>query len=241
MKLGNMKYGTYISVDQPEPRSSRKLPHILLGAFAVVVCVALVTFHLDHSTAELEQRPRPLNFFTRNELRQLNHKLLPTMHLRASERKARLSWRIDSHPDPMEHKDLPLLAAIDLPAKPVTVPYTKPLIGDFDGDTAPSVGDPLGVKLPTQLTEVENYILSLAPFVASCCVSFIFFFASASETILFQVGHEKRGSFYIRLDQLKPTDDERDDEGLSEDSTTYIHIYGRYFIPRSPPRCISRC
>jgi hypothetical protein len=137
--------------------------------------VALVTFHLDHSPAELEQRPRPLNFFTRNELRQLNHKLLPTMRLRASERKARLSWRIDSHPDPMEHKDLPLLAAIDLPAKPVTVPYNKPLIGDFDGDTAPSVGDPLGVKLPTQLTEVENYILSLAHFVASCCVSFIFF------------------------------------------------------------------
>jgi hypothetical protein len=49
-----------------------------------------------------------------------------------------------------------------------------------------------------------------------------------SEVVLIQVGHEKRGSFYIRLDQLKPTDDERDVEGLSEDSTTYIHIYGRY-------------
>jgi hypothetical protein len=48
-----------------------------------------------------------------------------------------------------------------------------------------------------------------------------------------QVGHEKRGSFYIRLDQLKPSDDERDDQGLSEDSTTYIHIYGRFVSPPS--------
>jgi hypothetical protein len=217
-----MKYGTYISVEQPAPRGSRKLPHVLFVALAVVVCVALVTWHLDHHPAELEQRPRPLNFFTRDELRQLNHKLLPTMRLRGSERKARLSWRIENHPDPMEHKDLPLLAAIDLPAKPSTVPYTKPLIGDFDGDTAPSVGDPLGVKLPTQLTEVVRCYLLLHDIFGSSV-----FLESAPEAFLLQVGHEKRGSFYIRLDQLKPTDDERDDEGLSEDSTTYIHIYGR--------------
>lgn len=225
-----MKYGTYISVDQPAPRSSRKLAHIIFVAFAVVVCVALVTLHLDRHPAELEQRPRPLNFFTRDELRQLNHKLLPTMHLKPSQRNARLSWRIENHPDPLEHKDLPLLAAIDLPAKPATVPYSKPLIGDFDGDTAPSVGDPLGVKLPTQLTEVTSCCLRIVPHLlhAVFCSSFslLSFCFSACETVL-QVGHEKRGSFYIRLDQLKPTDDERDDEGLSEDSTTYIHIYGR--------------
>lgn len=173
--LGNMKYGTYISVDQPAPRSSRKVAHIILVAFAVVVCVALVTLHLDRHPAELEQRPRPLNFFTRDELRQLNHKLLPTMHLKPSQRNARLSWRIENHPDPLEHKDLPLLAAIDLPAKPATVPYTKPLIGDFDGDTAPSVGDPLGVKLPTQLTEVASCSLRIASSVTSCCYSLIFF------------------------------------------------------------------
>ncbi len=168
-RLGNMKYGTYISVDQPAPRSSRKLPHVLFVALAVVVCVALVTLHLDRHPAELEQRPRPLNFFTRDELRQLNHKLLPTMRLRASERKARLSWKIENHPDPMEHKDLPLLAAIDLPAKPTTVPYTKPLIGDFDGDTAPSVGDPLGVKLPTQLTEVVRCCVLLHDVLGLLC------------------------------------------------------------------------
>jgi hypothetical protein len=156
-----MMYGTYISVDQPAQRSSRKLPLVIFAAFAVVVCVALVTFHLDGHPTELEQRPRPFNFFTRDELQQLNHKLLPTMHLSASARKSRLSWRIENHPDPMEHKDMPLLAAVDLPAKPTTVPYTKPLIGDFDGDTAPSVGDPLGVKLPTQLTEVTSPCLAV--------------------------------------------------------------------------------
>jgi hypothetical protein len=149
-----MMYGTYISVDKPEARNSRKLPQVLLAALAVVVCVALLTSHFDSHPTALEQRPRPLNFFTRDELQEMNHKLLPTMHLTASARKSRLSWRIDTHPDPMQHKDLPLLAAVDLPAKPTTVPYSKPLIGDFDGDTAPSVGDPLGVKLPTQLTEV---------------------------------------------------------------------------------------
>jgi hypothetical protein len=159
-----MKYGTYVSVDQPAPRSTRKLPLVAFVAFAVVVCVALATFHLDQQSSELEQRPRPLNFFTRNELHQLNHKLLPTMRLKASARQSRLSWRIENHPDPMEHKDLPLLAAVDLPAKPTTVPYTKPLIGDFDGDTAPSVGDPLGVKLPTQLTEVTSFSSSFTPF-----------------------------------------------------------------------------
>jgi hypothetical protein len=153
-KLCSMMYGTYISVDKPEPRNLRKLPQVLLAVLAVVVCVALLTSHFDSHPTALERRPRPLNFFTRDELQEINHKLLPTMHLTASARKSRLSWRIENHPDPMQHKDLPLLAAVDLPAKPTTVPYNKPLIGDFDGDTAPSVGDPLGVKLPTQLTEV---------------------------------------------------------------------------------------
>jgi hypothetical protein len=232
-------YGTYISVDQPAQRSSRKLPLVLFAAFAVVVCVALVTFHLDGQPAELEQqRPRPLNFFTRDELQQLNHKLLPTVRVKASARKSRLSWRIQNHPNPMERKDMPLLA-IDLPAKPDTVPYSKPQIGDFDGDTAPSVGDPLGVKLPTQLTEVPSRCLCIA------AVALIFvrcgLLNKYFKPALLQVGHEKRGSFYIRLDQLKPTDDERDDEGLSEDSTTYIHIYGRYVFACAPFswRCVS--
>jgi hypothetical protein len=170
-KLGSMRYGTYVSVDQPAPRSTRKLPLVAFVALAVVVCVALATLHFEHRSSELEQRPRPLNFFTRNELHQLNHQLLPTMRLKASARETRLSWKIQSHPDPMEHKDMPLLAAVDLPAKPKTVPYTKPLIGDFDGDTAPSVGDPLGVKLPTQLTEVTDVYLSLHQFF--CFIPFL--------------------------------------------------------------------
>ncbi len=157
--LGSMRYGTYVSVDQPAPRTIRKLPLVIFVALTVVVCVAFATLHLDHQSSELEQRSRPLNFFSRNELLQLNHQLLPTMRLKASARQSRLSWKIENHPDPMEHKDLPLLAAVDLPAKPKTVPYNKPLIGDFDGDTAPSVGDPLGVKLPTQLTEVTFFSL----------------------------------------------------------------------------------
>jgi hypothetical protein len=166
--LGSMMYGTYISVDQPAPRSSRKLPLMAFVALAVVVCVALATLHLDRRSSVLEQRPRPLNFFTRNELHQINHQLLPTMRLRASARESRLSWKIENHPDPMEHKHLPLLAAVDLPAKPKTVPYAKPLIGDFDGDTAPSVGDPLGVKLPTQLTEVIPFCLPRFLFFSLC-------------------------------------------------------------------------
>ncbi len=166
-KLFSMMYGTYISASQPAPRSSRNLPQVLFVAMAVVLCVALVTSHFDGQPTELEQRPRPLNYFTRHELLEMNHNLLPTMHLTASARKARLSWRIDNHPDPMEHKNLPLLASVDLPAKPATVAYVKPQIGDFDGDTAPSVGDPLGVKLPTQLTEVFFCWISLALFAAS--------------------------------------------------------------------------
>jgi hypothetical protein len=152
-----MMYGTYVSVDHSSTRSSRKLPHVLFAALAVVVCVALVTLHLEEPPAFLEQRPRPLNFFTRDELHQINHKLLPTMRVRASTRKSRLSWRLENHPDPMEHKDMPLLAGVDLPTKPNTVQYDQPQVADFDGDTAPSVGDPLGVKLPTQLTEVCNF------------------------------------------------------------------------------------
>ena len=175
-KLGSMMYGTYISVDQPAPRSSRKLPLVAFVALAVVVCVALATLHLDRQSSVLEQRPRPLNFFTRNELHQINHQLLPTMRLRASARESRLSWKIENHPDPMEHRHLPLLAAVDLPAKPKTVPYAKPLIGDFDGDTAPSVGDPLGVKLPTQLTEVIPFCLPRFHLFFTLFLSFLFNF-----------------------------------------------------------------
>jgi hypothetical protein len=145
-------------------------------ALAVVVCVALATLHLDRRSSVLEQRPRPLNFFTRNELHQINHQLLPTMRLRASARESRLSWKIENHPDPMEHRHLPLLAAVDLPAKPKTVPYAKPLIGDFDGDTAPSVGDPLGVKLPTQLTEVIPFCLPRFHLFFTLFLSFLFNF-----------------------------------------------------------------